>query len=310
KLRFASWFEVSLPVLPIAPSAFAVASYRACASACAADCSAAEIAPALNSALASAISALSLFCAAPSGSICARKAAVRAARSSAALAASSKTPADSRADFDGPVPTPRTVLKPRCAWSAAAACLAAWARRCSRCVSRSAAAPAASIEVATPRNASCPALPTSSKARLTSALPSTPRRIETLVVDIARLRSRPRGAHSIGVRGIGADDDWLDLGEEFNQQRVERAHGVGEYQHRPEIERVDAAYSRAHLSGRELEHAPGGDAVRRCRRVLDVRAGRASGRTGGAIAVAPAEMPLGESDQAFFSASWIRAGPT
>ena len=44
--------------------------------------------------------------------------------------------------------------------------------------------PAASIEVATPRNASCPALPTSSKARLTSALPSTPRRIETLVVDI------------------------------------------------------------------------------------------------------------------------------
>ncbi|MBZ0138246.1 MAG: hypothetical protein K8H87_00535 [Pseudorhodoplanes sp.] len=62
-------------------------------------------------------------------------------------------------------------------------------------------------------------------------------------------------------------------GEELDQQRVERAHGVGQHQHRAEIECVDAAHDGTHLSGRALEHAPGGDAVRCLGSVLDVWAG-------------------------------------
>ncbi len=117
------------------------------------------------------------------------------------------------------------------------------------------------------------------------------------------------GAH-LRVSGVGADDDRLDLGKSFHEQRVQRAHGIGEHQYGPEIERVDAPHDGAHLSGRALEHRPGRDPVRGIRRVLGVRTGRARGRAGGAIAVAPAEVPLGEGDQPFFSASCRRAGPT
>lgn len=115
---------------------------------------------------------------------------------------------------------------------------------------------------------------------------------------------------SIGVPRIGAHDDRFDLGQRFDEKRVERAHGIGKEKHRAKIERIDAALGGPHLTRGAPDCLPGRGALERARRVQNIGtfgAGRAAGR---AIAVAPAEMPFGESDQTFFSSACKRIGAT
>ena len=66
---------------------------------------------------------------------------------------------------------------------------------------------------------------------------------------------------------------------------------------------VRAVVDGTDLSGCALEHGPGHNTVRRLRCVFEIRTGRAGFGASGAITLAPAEVPLSESDQTFFSAS-------
>ena len=110
--------------------------------------------------------------------------------------------------------------------------------------------------------------------------------------------------------GIAAHDDRLDLGQHFHEQRSERAHGVGQEQHGAKIHGVDAAGCCAHLTCGAAQHLPGRDAVGRMKRMLAIWTFGARRRAGRAIAIAPTEVPFGESDQAFFSATCRIAGAT
>jgi len=115
---------------------------------------------------------------------------------------------------------------------------------------------------------------------------------------------------SVGVPRIGAHDDGLDLGQRFDKQRIERAHGGGEHQHRAEIERIDATRRGADLTRAAPDCFPGCNALEAARRVKTIGAFRAGLAAGRAIAVAPAEMPFGEGDQTFFSSVRSRTGAT
>lgn len=106
------------------------------------------------------------------------------------------------------------------------------------------------------------------------------------------------------------NDNWFDLGQRLDEQWVKRAHRIREQQNCAKVEGIDAAHHRAHLTGSPAQNFPGCYPLGRLRGMLAIGAFGASRRAGGAISLAPAEMPLGKGDQAFFSASRTRAGAT
>jgi hypothetical protein len=94
-------------------------------------------------------------------------------------------------------------------------------------------------------------------------------------------------------------DDW----QQFGHGERRHAEGVTERQRRRHVQADHGARQHAQLTAEAADEVPDLPTLRSFRTVQPRRAVRAGLRAGFAVALAPAEGPLGESAEAFFSCS-------
>ena len=95
----------------------------------------------------------------------------------------------------------------------------------------------------------------------------------------------------------------LDGGQEFCDGRRRNTEGGAKCKGRAHIPADHRAGDDAQLTPKAPNKVPDLPTVKCERLVQSCRAVRADGSAGSAVAVAPAERPLGKGDEAFFSAS-------
>ncbi len=106
-----------------------------------------------------------------------------------------------------------------------------------------------------------------------------------------------------------ADDCRLDRGKAFGEHVSVGAERRAKVKNRTEVEDEDYAMGGAELPDALQDDVPDPKAFDRLGRIYPVRARRARGAAGFAVAPAPAEVPFGESGETFFSVSRSSAGP-
>lgn len=102
------------------------------------------------------------------------------------------------------------------------------------------------------------------------------------------------------------DHHRLDDGQQFGHGERRHAEGVAEGERSTQIPADDGAGQDTQLAAKAADQVPDLPTLRRFRTVQPRRAVRAGLRTGLAVALAPAEGPVGESAEAFFSCSSSR----
>ena len=98
----------------------------------------------------------------------------------------------------------------------------------------------------------------------------------------------------------------LDGGQEFCDGRRRNTEGGAKCKGRVHVPTDHRAGDDAKLASHAADQVPDLPALKCERLVQSCRAVRADGSAGCAVAVAPAELPLGTGDEAFFSASKSR----
>lgn len=106
-----------------------------------------------------------------------------------------------------------------------------------------------------------------------------------------------------------ADDRGLDRGQALAEHVDICAEGGAKTEDGPEVEAEHDTVGGAELTGGLEDHVPDAEALDGPGRVYPVRARFARGATGLAVVAAPAEVPLGEGGETFFSVSRSSAGP-
>jgi len=101
----------------------------------------------------------------------------------------------------------------------------------------------------------------------------------------------------------------LDSRQAFGQHDDIRAEITPEREHRGKIQPDDNAIGDSDLAGDPGDDIPDTHSLKRLGPIHPVRARFTRGLAGLAVAFAPAEVPLGKGDKAFFSASSRSAGP-
>lgn len=105
------------------------------------------------------------------------------------------------------------------------------------------------------------------------------------------------------------DDGRLDVGQDIGQQRQVDARGTGEGEDGAEVEADRNGTGNPNLVGGAVNDPPDGEAGGSLRLVQAPRALGTDAVASAAVICTPAEVPGGEGDDAFFSASSVRAGP-
>ena len=105
------------------------------------------------------------------------------------------------------------------------------------------------------------------------------------------------------LRSHAAHHHRLDGGQEFSDRRGRNAEGGTKRKGRAHVPADHRARDDAKLPPKAPDKVPDLPTFNRERLVQPTGAVRAVGSTGCAVAVAPAERPLGKGDEAFFSAS-------
>ena len=95
----------------------------------------------------------------------------------------------------------------------------------------------------------------------------------------------------------------LNAGQEFRDGRCRNAEGRTNRKGRVHVPADHSAGDDAQLTPKAADQVPDQPTLESYWLVQSCRAVRADGSAGSAVAVAPAELPLGTGDEAFFSAS-------
>ena len=102
----------------------------------------------------------------------------------------------------------------------------------------------------------------------------------------------------------------LDGGQEFSNRGGRNTEGCTQHKGRAHVPTDHHAGDDAQLPPKAADEVPDQPTFECLRCVYPCGAVRADGSTGGAVAAAPAELPLGKGDEAFFSASSSMARAT
>ena len=114
----------------------------------------------------------------------------------------------------------------------------------------------------------------------------------------------------LSALAIRSHDNRLNRRQDLGEQRARRAHRGGHHQDGREVEGADSARMRSDLPAAALDDRPGDVPGRGLGPVLGVGTALADVLAGAAVFRAPAEVPLREGDQPFFSSPSASTGMT